>query len=390
MDLVYVLQKKNNMRILHLISSLDKGGAENHLALLASQQVKNNIVMIVYLKGNNYWKKKLEKMNIKVVKLELNNVYNVFKLSKIIFLLAAIRNKFQPDIVHAHLSAMEFIGATLQFFKKKNYKFVITKHLDSFFFEASYGQNRLIKGIFIDKIILKNCDKVIFISNQAKKYFLKKIFLPKNKFKVIYYGFDNKNFLKKKEFKKTTLYNKIKRETKNSFVLCCIARHVKQKTLNFLIESFSTFLRINSNSKLILLGSGPETQNLKKISKNFGIDNKIIWINYSEFIKDILDLSDVFILPSKYEGLGLVLLEAMSAKKPIIATRVSAIPEVIKNGYNGWLVNHGDIKDLCKKILLTKNNKLNKKLILNSQIVLKKRFNLNVMIKKTFDVYEKK
>ena len=95
-------------------------------------------------------------------------------------------------------------------------------------------------------------------------------------------------------------------------------------------------------------------------------------------------------MPSKYEGLGLVLLEAMSAKKPIIATRVSAIPEVIKNGYNGWLVNHGDVKDLCKKILLTKNKKLNKKLILNSQIVLKKRFNLNVMIKKTFDVYEKK
>ena len=134
MDLVYVLQKKDNMKILHLISSLDKGGAENHLALLASQQVKNNVVMIVYLKGNDYWKKKLEKMNIKVVKLELNNVYNIFKLSKIIFLLAAIRNKFQPDIVHAHLSAMEFIGAALQFFKKKKYKFVITKHLDSFFF----------------------------------------------------------------------------------------------------------------------------------------------------------------------------------------------------------------------------------------------------------------
>ena len=58
LDLVYVLQKKDNMKILHLISSLDKGGAENHLALLASQQVKNNVVMIVYLKGNDYWKKK--------------------------------------------------------------------------------------------------------------------------------------------------------------------------------------------------------------------------------------------------------------------------------------------------------------------------------------------
>ena len=76
--------------------------------------------------------------------------------------------------------------------------------------------------------------------------------LMKNKFKVIYYGFDNKNFFKNKEFQKTLLYKKIKRETKNNFVLCCIARHVKQKTLNFLIESFSIlFIIVISSINII-------------------------------------------------------------------------------------------------------------------------------------------
>ena len=107
-----------------------------------------------------------------------------------------------------------------------------------------------------------------------------------------------------------------------------------------------------------------------------------------ENVLQVLKLSDVFVLPSKYEGFGLVLLEAMFAKKPIIATRVSAIPEVIKNNWNGLLMKHGDINDFRQKLLNIKKGNINKKLIRNSQITLEKKFNFKKMIIKTNKIYK--
>ena len=127
---------------------------------------------------------------------------------------------------------------------------------------------------------------------------------------------------------------------------------MKQKSLDYLIHSFSEYLKQNEKCNLILVGNGPETYKLKKLSRDLNIYNKIVWIKFSENIRDILDFADIFLLTSEYEGLGLVLLEAMASNIPIIATNTSAIPEVIINNYNGFLVKHLDKKDLIKKIKL--------------------------------------
>ena len=74
--------------------------------------------------------------------------------------------KFNPNIVHAHLSSMELLASLIKFFYPTKIKLVITKHLDSFFLEASRGKNSLIKGMFIDRFILKNSDKIICVSKQ--------------------------------------------------------------------------------------------------------------------------------------------------------------------------------------------------------------------------------
>jgi glycosyltransferase involved in cell wall biosynthesis len=136
------------------------------------------------------------------------------------------------------------------------------------------------------------------------------------------------------------------------------------------------------------VGFGPETKKLKMLAKKLDVYEDIIWINYAENVLQLLKLSKVFVLPSKYEGFGLVLLEAMYAKKPIIASRVSAIPEVIKNNWNGLLIKHNDIKDFNSKLLKIKNEKISKKFIKNSQITLKKKFNFNKMVQLTNEIYK--
>ena len=133
------------MIIFHLITSIDNGGAENHLASLVKEQAKNNEVFVIYLRGNNYWKRKLEDNKVKVYRFNLEKLFNIFGLIAVILKICNLIKTFKPNILHAHLSSMELIGAILKLIFKDQFKLVVTKHLDSFFFEASYGQNNFFK-----------------------------------------------------------------------------------------------------------------------------------------------------------------------------------------------------------------------------------------------------
>ena len=136
-----------------------------------------------------------------------------------------------------------------------------------------------------------------------------------------------------------------------------------------------------------MVGKGPETNNLKELSIRLNINQNICWINNYENIKDIFLLSDIFVLPSEYEGLGLVLLEAMSSKTPIIASKSSAIPEVIQNNYNGYLFQKNNSRNLAQKLFLIEDKNTQKKFKKNGTVFLKKKFNLNRMNKMTTKIY---
>ncbi len=376
------------MIIFHLITSIDKGGAETHLYHLIKKQVESeNTVFVIFLKGNGYWKKYLNKIGVKVYRMSFERRYNFFNFLRVFFGLQKLIIKHKPKIVHAHLTTMELFGALLKYTLRNKFSFVVTKHLDSFFLEASFGRKKFFRGIFIDKFIINRCDKVICISNQVKKYFKEKIPYSQ-KYKVIYYGFSIKDFKSSPNINKTLKNIKLKYKiNQKDIIFSNIARHVKQKSLDVLIKAYSIYAKRKKNSKLILVGKGPETNNLKKLAVQLNINKNICWINNYEKIKDIFILSDVFVLTSEYEGLGLVLLESMSSKTAIIASNTSAIPELIKNNFNGFLFSKGNYQELADKFKLIENFKIRKKFEKNGFNFLIKNFNLDKMNSSTTKIY---
>ena len=123
------------------------------------------------------------------------------------------------------------------------------------------------------------------------------------------------------------------------------------------------------------------------MSKKKKIYKKIIWVNFSEQVKDLMDMADVFVLTSQYEGFGMVFLEAMLTNTPIISTNVSAIPEVIRNNYNGILIKPNNMNQMILALNRIKNKKLIKKFSVNSKKLLSGKFHLNTMNEKTNNVY---
>ena len=379
------------MKILHIITSLNKGGAENHLTQLAELQSKQkkNLIHIIYFRGDDHWSEILKKKKIKVKRFTIKKNYDFvslfFQLIKIFFYI----RKLKPEIVHAHLSLSEIMSVILKKFFRLKFKLVVTKHLDSFLFEGSKGQNRFLSGIFFERIIFKASTQIIFISKNVRSYFLSEINVPSKKISVIYYGISKNYFLKRKDVKDQKL---IINKKKNEKYILNIARHVPQKKIDLLIKSFAKYEKINKNTKLILVGKGIETKSLKILAQKMNIYEKIYWIDYTESIYELFKISDLFCLTSEYEGLGLVLLESFLAKVPIITMDRSAMKEVIKNNYSGLLLPaNSSPKTFSKAISKVLNNKkLSKKIIKNGLVTLNEKFNPYKMLNLTTNIYNKK
>ena len=128
------------------------------------------------------------------------------------------------------------------------------------------------------------------------------------------------------------------------------------------------------------------TNKLKNYAKKLELNKNIFWIENYINIKDIYNITDLFVLTSRYEGLGLVLLEAVNFSVPVVANNTSSIPEVIKNKHSGILLNNNSSESFAKEI----NNFIKKKIIIKKSNfkLFNSKFNYLKMCKLTLNLYK--
>lgn len=363
------------MKILHVITTINRGGAENHLVSLVKKQMQNNMqVSIVYLKGNSYWKNYLTQLGVNVFCLNLKYYGQLLPILRLFF----IFKKFKPDIIHAHMPPAELYSRIALLFLKIKSSFIISKHNDEPFY----------KGIFskiLGKWVAKKSKFVIAISNSVNFYMRSDLTLPEKKIITIRYGIDPTLFANKNNFVKYAWKNK-----EYNYVIGTVARLVPQKSLHILLNSFSKFIKTtNVKPVLVIVGSGPLEKKLKKLSFSLGISENVFWTGFREDVSEIINSFDIFILTSSYEGFGLVLLEAMASKKPIIASNVSAIPEIVLDNKTGFLCHKDNINDFVSSMKKLENNHLRDEMGVNGYNRVLSNFSLDTMEKNTYDIYKK-
>jgi glycosyltransferase involved in cell wall biosynthesis len=320
-------------KVIHFITTIDRGGAENQLVTLVREQVNQKLdVSIVYLKGNSELADEFKKIGAKIV----NSVSNKNILFQIIQLW--ILNRRSNFIVHAHLPRAELIASII---KGKNC-LVLSKHNSEPFFP---GAPKIISRN-LARYVNKRADTIVCISNAVKQFILNnREILSTNKMVVIYYGADQIGY------KPNDKANFLKQELgiQNNFIFGTVARIEKQKDYPVLMKAFSDFLRTHPNSKLLIVGEGSLLSQLQLLGNSLNLNNNIVWVGKVPNPMDYINLMDVFVLVSKYEGFGLVLVESMQVGKPILAANNSSIPEVLGSEYKG-LFDTGDFLNLSSKM----------------------------------------
>jgi glycosyltransferase involved in cell wall biosynthesis len=252
------------------------------------------------------------------------------------------------NVIHSHTQIATFFGIILARIKKV--PIIATPHglaLE----QPQY--NLVIKRFFsvLEKFTYSKVDYIIFLSEQEKNKFKKKIgFLPK-KYRIVYPGVDINKF-------ETADGEKIKKEfnLENKKIISFIGRLIEVKGLRYLIQATS---KIKNNFSLLIVGSGQQRRELDALVSRLNLKN-IVFTGHRSDIPDILAATDIFVLPSLSEGLPTTLLEAMSSGKACLVTDIGLPVEQKKNAL---VVRAGDVDDLEKALKeLLQNNRLRKRL----------------------------
>ena len=234
--------------------------------------------------------------------------------------------KINPDVVFSHLWFSNTIITPIC--RLVGIKNVIT------FEHNVYNSIKNKKMYFVDRLIQGLSKKIIAVSSAVKDSLIDHG-IKEEKIIVINNGINLSKYKSERDFS----YRQKLGIPENAFVFTTVGRLITQKGLDVLIKAFSRGL---PEALLLIVGEGPKEAELKKLSESLHMSGKIFFLGSRRDVPKILEASNCFILASRWEGLGIVVLEAMASRLPIIISDLKAGEDMIQNGFNGIVVAKED------------------------------------------------
>ena len=301
------------MRVVHVHRIAGIGGSERHLLTLLPALAEAGVdASFVGLDGGG---------DPKPFYAELDRTGIPHRVASVRGLRGAIAS-FRPDLVHTHLVHADVFGAVAAGRKP----LVSTKHNDDPFRAGPFR--------FLERALTRRARGVITITEALARFQVETVGLPREKLTVVHYGLDAPP--------PAWADNPPLALPPSARVLLGLGRLVPQKGYAVALRAFASVREGHPEAVLVIAGEGPERAELERLRRELGLGESVHFPGRAGDVAAWLERAEVLVHPARWEGFGLVLLEAMLASLPVVATRVSAIPEIVADGETGLLVPADD------------------------------------------------
>ena len=328
----------NKIRVLHCLETLGSGGVEQRRLLLA-KYLNSNVYeqAIICTKAVGALPSQLEAAGCSIFPVgSLNHPFDVKTHLKVL----KVIKEFKPHIIHGAV----FEGITMASIcgSLSRVPIIIGE-------ETSDPTNRSSKANLLMKSFSLLNHRMVGVSPAAYSYLVNTIKVDKMKAVLINNGVEPS--VEVSDMQKKSLRERFELGNDN-FVIGFVGRLFDEyKRVSDLITAFASIIDTHPTARLLIIGDGPDKEKLIKLAERLNITSKIIFAGYQSDTRPFYSIMNLFVLPSLNESFGLVLVEAMFAKIPVIASRVGGIPYIVKEKSTGLLFTPKDVEGLSSHLL---------------------------------------
>ena len=330
--------------VLHLITTLDRGGAEIALlhlcrAFATGERGARWAPQVAYLKGAGELRPEFEASGVPVHDLRMRGMRGVGGYGRAKRLVARLR----PAVVHTHLFKADTLGAAVLGRRGPGRALLVsTKHNEDRYLEG--GSPKAAAWREVARRVARRADWVVAITEAVAEFFLREVGSDFAQMATIPYGIPVPPLRHQAGARKRLGVGA------DEELIVCAARFDRQKDHETLIRAMPAVTAARPKARLVLLGRGPLEEELRERAAATAGAN----VTFGGFVDNVAswyDAADVVALPSRWEGLGLTLVEAAMHARPVVATAVGGIPEIVPHGRTGLLVNEGDPFGMAEAIV---------------------------------------
>ena len=384
-------KKIDRIRLLHLVDGLISGGAEILIThIIKALGTKHYKHYVYYFASDGPVREKLEASGIPVYRgKKRTSIKQPVRFGVTLFfqmqdLISLIRRE-RIQVMHAHMIPANQLAVAVG--KLTRTPVFPTLHTPSAFVDKrSSWDLRMYFKKAVNQFVYRAADRVLVVSQEIKEIVQRRFGLEDTKILVLKNGIvcDGDTSMPvelQKEFSISA--NKLK--------LIAAGRLVPLKNFDILVRAIAEVINQGQNDLLVLIaGEGEERVRLEQLIRDLGIESYVKLLGLRHDVMGLMQACDLFVMPSRYEGLSLAMIEAMACGLPIIASDVRGLKDYITNEQNGLLFPAGDYKTLAERILqLANNRELRSKLSQGARESFEKEYDMRKNIRSIDKLFKK-
>ncbi|MBI4381363.1 MAG: glycosyltransferase [candidate division NC10 bacterium] len=367
-------------RLLHLADTADRGGGETYLFLLADRLPRDRYALSVLCPSEGLLSERLRKIGVHVVLFEIPRLLSPAALLRLIRLL----RKLRPDIMQSHGARMNFYAALAGRWAGVP---VIVSTIHNSLYDYPISSIRRSLYLLGERLTFALSDQILCVADALAQDLIRRSSRDPAKIQVIRNGVDLEAF-----DPKTVDGSTVRRAfglEKDTPLIGIVGRMTPQKGHRDLLTALVQIKASVPTVRVMIVGDGPLRDELVQYAGGHRLDDCCIFTGMREDIPAIMGALDVVALPSLSEGLPFILLEAMAMGKPVVATRVNGVSEVVEDGVTAFLVPPRTPDLLAQAIItLLLNRKLASMLGAAARRQAERCFGLDRMIQDVETLYE--
>ncbi len=342
------------IRILRVIARLNTGGPALHVAYLAkgleTRGYHTTLVAGRLARGEDSMAFVAEELGVDVVSLrelhrDISPVYDPIAVARLVREIRRVR----PHILHTHTAKAGAVGRAAALIAGDAAPPVVVHtyhgHVLRGYFDPITTQ------VFkeTERALARHSTRLIAVGPEVRDDLVELGVAPAEKFSVIRLGIDLESRVLTGENERAT-HRRLFGVPDDRFVVGWIGRMTSIKRVPDVLESFKRLLDLGVEATLCMVGDGPDREAAETQAKELGIARNVLFLGYQRDVSSYYALCDALVLPSANEGTPVVAIEALAARRPVVATRVGGVPDVVTEGEDGFLVDVGDVDAIANAL----------------------------------------